>query len=455
MRIPRVIISATSSDSGKTLIAAAIIKIMRKRGFKVQPFKIGPDFIDPMYLSKVSGRHCRNLDSWMMDENTLRRVFLSGCKGTDFAVIEGVRGLYEGESPIGDLGSTAHVAKILSAPVILVLDCKSLNRSAAAQIIGFQALDRKVNIAGVILNYVRDSLHEEKLRRAIQHYTKVPILGVLYRSSTLVIKKRHLGLITPNELSDTDLMINNATNLLEPRLDLERLLELMNSCPEIDGDVMEIPQSVGRTKIGIFMDAPFSFYYYDNLAVLRGMGAEISVMNSLSDGTIGNDISGILIGGGYPEVFARELEANQPLIKSIKDRILDEMPVVGECGGLIYLCRSINYNGEKRNMVGAFDGDVYFSNQPKALSYVELEGKAESPISDVGITLKGHEFHHSYVENIGSEFVFKVLRGNGIRDGLDGALVHRTVGMYTHLHYMTCPKVPAKFLSTCREYIRR
>lgn len=455
MKIPRAIISATSSDSGKTLITAAILKIMKERGLKVQPFKVGPDYIDPMYLSKVSGRACRNLDSWIMDEDTVRRVFASGSEGADFSLIEGVRGLYEGESPVGDVGSTAHIAKILSAPVILVLDCKSLNRSAAAQIIGFQSMDKNVNIVGVILNNVRDHLHEEKLRKAIEHYTKVPILGILYRSQALFIKKRHLGLITPHELSNVESIINEAAKLLEPCLDFERFLEFMEASPEIDVELRQILSKGEKTKIGVFMDAPFSFYYYDNLDTLKQMGAEISVINSLLDKDIESDIAGILIGGGYPEVFAKELEANQSLRHSIKERVSDGMPVVGECGGLMYLCNSINYDGEKHRMVGVFGGDVYFSSQPRALSYVELKAVAENPISDVGAMLRGHEFHYSYIENISSEFAFKVIRGKGISDGMDGALTQKALGMYTHLNYIACPKVPAKFISACREYNRK
>ncbi|MDH5806392.1 MAG: cobyrinate a,c-diamide synthase [Candidatus Methanomethylicaceae archaeon] len=454
MKIPRIIISATSSDSGKTLITTAILKILRKRGYVVQPFKVGPDYIDPMYLSKASERPCRNLDSWIMNENIIKKIFLSSCKGVDFAIIEGVRGLYESESPINDIGSTAHIAKILSTPVILVLNCHSLNRSAAAQVIGFRIMDKNIEIAGIILNNVKDSLHEEKIRRAIQYYTNVPILGVLYRSQELFIKKRHQGLITPNEFNINEI-INKAAIMLEQNLEIEKLLEIMKSCPELNiEELYEEKIRKEEIKIGVFMDSAFSFYYYDNLYMLKTLGAEISIMNSLSQEKIDEDISGILIGGGYPELFAKELEMNQSLRNSLKKKIQDEMPIVGEGGGLTYLCKSINYNGKNYKMIGAFDGDVYFNNKPK-VSYVELKGISGSPISKIGDTLRGHEFHYSYIENISSNFVFDVLRGEGIKERKDGALVHNTLGMYTQLHYFACPKVPLNFISACKTYNRK
>ena len=461
MKAPRVVISATSSDSGKTLISAAILRIMKNKNLKPQPFKAGPDYIDPMYLSRASGRPCRNLDSWIMDEETLLYSFVTGSMGADLAVIEGVRGLYEGESPVADIGSTAHIAKILSAPIVLVLDCKSLTRSAAAQILGYQSMDREVKIGGVILNNVRDVTHEEKLRVAIKHYTNVPILGVLYRSPELYIKKRHLGLLTPHELSNIDKIIGKAAMLLETSLDIDKLLDLMMECPEIDDhnnkDLLSNERRLNdkKIKIGVFVDFPFSFYYNENLFLLKDLGAEICIIDSLVTREIESGIAGVLIGGGYPEVFAGELEKNQPLKLCLYKKIVDEMPVFVECGGLLYLCESINYNGKRYKMVGVFDGEVYFSDKPKALSYVKLEAVAESPISDVGRILKGHEFHYSYVENLSCEFAFKVIRGRGIKDGMDGAMAHNTIGTYTHMHYLANPSVPVKFISACSKYINK
>lgn len=451
MKIPRLIISATSSDSGKTIITSAIIRILKNRGMKIQPFKIGPDYIDSIYLSKAAERPCRNLDSWIMDERGILRAFKIGCEGVDLAILEGVRGLYESESPINDIGSTAHMAKILSSPIILVINCKGLNRSAAAQIIGYKSMDKGLRIAGVILNNVRDEVHEEKLKRAIQYYTNVPILGVLYRLQSLNIEKRHLGLVVPKE-EEMENLIKNSSEAL--KIDVDKIIEIANECPEMDIEEEISKKSFKENlKIALLMDSSFFFYYHENIVALKEAGVEICTVNSLKDGEIKEDISGILIGGGYPELFAKELEGNQSLRNFIKKKALDEMPIIGEGGGLLYLCKSLHYEGKSYKMIGVFDGDVYFSNNPIGLGYVELKAKMENPLSN-GI-LRGHEFHYSYIENLSSKFAFEVLRGKGIKKGRDGALVYNTMGMYTHLHYLASPEVPIKFLSYCKSYARR
>ncbi|MCQ8892610.1 MAG: hydrogenobyrinic acid a,c-diamide synthase (glutamine-hydrolyzing), partial [Candidatus Methanosuratincola sp.] len=414
--MPRIVLSAGGSDSGKTIVTAALLRILGAKGYRVQPFKIGPDYIDPMYHRLASGRPCRNLDSWIMDEMTVVSSFASGSIGSDLAVIEGVRGLYEGESPVGDEGSTAHVAKILKSPVVIVLNCHSLTRSAAAQLIGLRAMDNQVQIAGVILNKVSDARHEEKLRRAISHYAGIPILGSLSRSPRLEIKKRHLGLTTSHEFPEALEVIKSAAEQLEEGLDLERILEIAKQAPPIDYMPEARPFEGERVRIGVFMDGPFSFYYHENLSALREMGAEIAVVDSLSDRGLGDDLSGVLIGGGYPEIFSKELEANYQMRRSLKERIMDGLPAIGECGGLMYLCRSIERNGEKRQMVGVFDGDVVMHEKPKALSYVALEASRSSVIADQGAALRGHEFHYSSIEGLSSELSFRVLRGKGIRD---------------------------------------
>lgn len=455
MEMPRVILSAGSSDSGKTIVTAALIRILSSKGYMVQPFKVGPDYIDPMYHRLAAGRPCRTLDSWIMDERTVVSSFASGSIGSNLAVIEGVRGLYEGESPVGDEGSTAHVAKILRSPVIIVLNCHSLTRSAAAQLMGLRAMDSQVNIAGVILNKVSDGRHEEKLRRAISHYSGIPVLGCLYRSSRVEIKKRHLGLTTSHELPEALDIIRNAAELLEGNLELDKILDIAATAPPIEHEPEACRFEGGRVRIGVFMDGPFSFYYHENLSKLMEMGAEIEVIDSLSHRGIGEDLSGVLIGGGYPELFSKELEGNQQMRRSLKERIMGGLPAIGECGGLMYLCRSIEYGGAKRQMVGVFDGEVTMHEKPKALSYVELEAVRSSPIADEGVNLRGHEFHYSSIEGLSGELSFRVLRGKGIRDSMDGAICHNAIGMYTHLHYLACPGVPAKFLSECRAYSRR
>lgn len=452
---PRIVFSAGNSDSGKTLVTAAVLRILRARGYRVQPFKVGPDYLDPMYLGLAAGRPCRTLDSWIMDEETVLSSFVLGCEGSDLAVVEGVRGLYEGASPVGDEGSTAHIAKILRAPVVVVLNAQGLSRSAAALLMGLRAMDDRINLAGVILNKVRDERHEEKLRRAIYHYTDIPVLGSLYRSPLLEMEKRHLGLIPPHELGEASKKIETAAELLEERLDLERLLKIAAEAPPIEHEPEKRTRRDEGISIGVFMDQAFFFYYHENLLALKERGAEIVPVNSLSDRSLREDLSGVLIGGGYPELFSRELEGNRGFRNSLKRRIMEGLPVIGECGGLMYLCRSIEQGGKKRRMVGVFDGEVTMYKEPQALSYVELESVRSNPLAESGRMLRGHEFHYSSVEGLSSEMAFRVLRGKGIRDGMDGALCHRAIGMYTHLHYFASPEVPTRFMEECRAYSRR
>jgi len=458
LEIPRIVISSNSSDSGKTLATIGLLWLLRKKGYKAQPFKVGPDYIDPGYHTVASGAASRNLDSWIMEETTIKSSFTKASAGSDCAVIEGVRGLYEGASPLEETGSTAHIAKMLKAPVILVLDCMSITRSAAAYILGLKAFDKDVNIAGVILNKVSDKRHEEKLKSAILHYTKTPVLGVIYRSPSFNLQKRHLGLLTVQENIDALKIIESIGLSLQESLNLESILSIMNTAPPIEAPEEErlFYSEVCDVKIGVFMDPAFTFYYPENIEAMNRYGAEVRKINSLSDAEIGDDVSGIVIGGGYPEVFAQMLEANSSLRKDIKKRSNDGMPIIGECGGLMYLCNSIEFANSKKKMSGIFEGEIVIRDKPQALSYVLLESKAANPVGDQGDMLKGHEFHYSEIQGLKeTNFVFKVLRGRGICNSMDGLLFNSTLGMYTHLHYLAYPKTANKFVASCRSYMRR
>lgn len=458
MGTPRVVISANGSDAGKTLVTMAILWLLTKRGYRVQPFKVGPDYIDPGYHTIASGVASRNLDSWIMAEQTIKRSFIKAAATADLAVIEGVRGLYEAESPISEEGSTAHVAKILLAPVIIVLNCQSITRSAAAILLGLKAFDKYVTVAGVILNKVKDKRHEEKLRSAISYYTRIPVLGVIYRNSALAIPKRHLGLLTVQENAETLRVIESIGLMLEESLDLDGLIQIMKMAPPLEAPEEEtVPQKIkSNITIGVFNDPAFTFYYADNIEALRSYGVNVHPINSLSDPSVGDDTSGLLIGGGYPEVFARQLEANSALRNDVKRRSDSGMPIIGECGGLMYLCNSVAVAGSKMKMAGIFDGEAVMCDKPQALSYVLLESKATSPIADLGDQIKGHEFHYSTIQNLKEKnFVFNVLRGKGIINSMDGVICNQTLGMYTHLHYLACPKVALKFVRACQSFRHR
>ncbi len=458
MDTPRVVISANGSDAGKTLVTMALLWLLRKRGYRVQPFKVGPDYIDPGYHTIASGVASRNLDSWIMNEDTIKRSFIKAAATADLAVIEGVRGLYEAESPLDEAGSTAHVAKILNAPVIIVLNCQSITRSGAACLIGLKAFDKDVMVAGVILNKVSDKRHEDKLRSAISYYAHIPVLGVIYRNSSLTIPKRHLGLLTVQENDETLRVIESIGLMLQESFDLEGLLGIMKMAPPLETPEEEKnPEKTGSNiTIGVFNDPAFTFYYAENIEALRTCGVNIRSINSLSDANIGDDTAGLIIGGGYPEVFARQLEANSALRHDVKGRSDSGMPIIGECGGLMYLCKSLEVADSKMKMAGIFDGDAVMCDKPQGLSYVLLESKVASPIADFGDRIKGHEFHYSTIQNLNeTNFAFKVLRGKGINNSMDGLLSNQTLGMYTHLHYLACPKTVSKFVKACQSYRHR
>jgi len=455
MKAPRVVVSANASDAGKTLITTALLWLLKRKGYSVQPFKIGPDFIDPGYHTYAAGLPSRNLDSWIMDEAAIRRSFAENAGGADLAVIEGVRGLYEGASPTSDEGSTAHVAKILRSPVVVVLNCHSLTRSAAAIVLGLKALDREVDIAGVILNKVGDQRHEEKLRSAISHYTSTPVIGSLYRDNSLSIPKRHLGLLTVQENSAVVHTVESVGRTLEERLDIDALLRIMEEAPEIEAPAVVPADALpAKIRIGIFRDPVFTFYYPENVESLQRLGAEIVPMNSLSDPGLGQ-VSGLLIGGGYPEVFAKRLEENQGMRAAVKRASEDGMPIVGECGGLMYLCASIAAGESKSRMVGVFDAEAVMRSRPQALSYVLLRSVSANPLVDPGDSVRGHEFHYSELESVnGARFAFRVERGKGIMDSMDGMISHSTLGTYAHLHCLAYPKMADNFIAACRLYGR-
>lgn len=393
----------------------------------------------------------------MMDEASIKRSFIAAAAGADLSIIEGVRGLYEGASPTSDEGSTVHLAKILRSPVVVVLNCQSLTRSAAAMVLGLKAMDREADIAGIILNKVSDKRHEEKLRAAISYYTSTPIIGAIYRDSSLILPKRHLGLLTVQENYDVMKVIKSMGLILEECLDIEMLLKIMHAAPELEvpnegtDDHIRFP----GIRIGVFMDPVFTFYYPENLESLKRFGVEILFINSLADHSLG-DISGLIIGGGYPEVFATELEGNQPLRTSVKKASSDGMPVIGECGGLLYLSKSITIGKSKWSMVGALDGEAVMCESPQALSYTALQSSCSNPIADQGDIVRGHEFHYSRLEGIGdARFAFKVLRGKGINGSMDGIMSYNTLGTYTHFHCLAYPKMPLNLIKSCVAYNRR
>lgn len=452
----QILITGDRSGSGKTSITLALAALLSKK-HRVQTFKVGMDYIDPSYLTAVSGRPCRNLDSFTLTEAQVREIFAHGCRGAEMAVIEGVRGLYEGADALTDTGSTAAIAKMLDLPVILVVSAQSITRSSAAIVRGFQSFDPSIRIAGVILNNIRGGSHRAKATTAIEHYCGVPVIGAIPRMEEMQLAMRHLGLVPYREgagRGDFDARIGTITDMIGQYVDLDRFVSLMKECgmspessPSFD------PAPARDVKIAVALDEAFNFYYGDLFDILHSLGAEYVPFSPLHDRLPSAD--GYIIGGGYPELFTRELEANDRMREALTEVSRNGVPVYAECGGLMYLTeRMILQKGWRgsdadtsADMCGVFAGETRMPAR-RVVSYVE--GVADNCPLGPGV-FRGHEFHYSDVDLApGTRFAYRLSRGIGIQDNLDGAVVKNTLGSYTHLHPVASAGMFRHFVGLCR-----
>jgi len=450
------VVSGDRSGTGKTSITLALASLLADRT-PVQTFKVGMDYIDPSYLSAVTGRPCRNLDGFVMTDAGIRTCFAHGRRGAGFALIEGVRGLYEGAEALTDRGSTAAVAKDLGVPVILVVNARSITRSAAALVKGFQAFDPAVAIRGVILNNVAGESHTRKAVTAIEHACGIPVLGAIPHDPRVELTMRHLGLVPYREGSgDEDLTGRLAAvrDLVSEHVDLGRVIacaaELDLAPPELSPFTVEREPDV---RIGVAYDEAFNFYYADLFDLLPALGAEVVTFSPIH-GRL-PEAGGYIIGGGYPELFGQELEANEGMKGGLRQASSEGTPIYGECGGLMYLTDRIvlspGWRGGKGGsfaMCGVFPGETRMPAR-RIVSYVEGVASRESPLGPG--PFRGHEFHYSDVLlDSGTRYVYRITRGLGIRDGLDGAVTRRTLGSYTHLHPLASLGMFRHFVEECR-----
>jgi cobyrinic acid a,c-diamide synthase len=434
----RVLISAAHKSSGKTTISIGLCAALKQRGLTVQPFKKGPDYIDPMWLSQASGRACRNLDLYLMEPNDVVATFRRHAPRDGISIVEGNKGLYDGLALDGS-NSNAALAKLLDLPVVLVIDARGMTRGIAPLILGYQAFDRDINIAGVILNNLGGSRHESKLRAVIEHYTDVPVIGAVHHDERLEIVERHLGLMPSNETAESDDYIQSIGQVINERIDLDRLLQLVDKEPlpaAAAPDITPLPLGA-NIRIGIARDRAFGFYYADDLDALQAAGAQLVPFDALNDAHLPK-VDALYIGGGFPEMCARELEANATLRGEIRKAIESGMPAYAECGGLMYLSRSLTHDGQRYEMVGAIPGDVVMHARPIGRGYVHLAENAQHPWPRPNVPAKqirAHEFHYSSLENLPSDakFAYRVQRGHGIDGQNDGLIQHNLLASYTHL----------------------
>jgi len=437
--IPRLVLSAPHGRSGKTTLCLGLAAAFAGRGLRVQPFKKGPDYIDPGWLGEAAGRPCRNLDLFLVEAGALLAGFGRACQSADLALIEGAHGLYDGLDGEGT-NSTAQLARLLQAPVVLVIDASRMTQSVAALVRGFQDFQPGVNVAGVILNQVANPRHRAKLADALSRHVKIPLLGALPRGPSLTIPDRHLGLVPRDEEAGLLPVVEELRRAVEASVDLDGLLDLARRAPPLAlSPVPPIAALAPSVRLGVARDRAFTFYYPENLEALRRAGAELVPLDTLEDRSL-PEVDGLYLGGGFPEMFLEALEANEGLRRDIRRAVSDGLPVYAECGGLMYLARRITWNGRSASMVGALPCDIEMTAGIQGHGYVRGRVAGANPYFPIGTALRGHEFHYSRVTGLeAGEFAFSLERGRGIAGGKDGLVVENVLAAYTHLHALGAP----------------
>jgi cobyrinic acid a,c-diamide synthase len=427
---------------------------LRDKDYKVQGFKVGPDYIDPSYHATVTGRQSRNLDPWLMGEKGLLESFYNASKDADFAIIEGVMGLFDGLSGASNFASTAHIAKLLKSPVVLVIDAAKAARSVAAVALGFMKFDTEIKIAGLILNNVAGEKHAKYCIDAIKQKVKVPVLGAIKRNKEAQLQERHLGLVPTSERKELQKKVTSVAKYMQEQIDIGQVVSIAKKAPKLHIKTNSVRKNI-NTTIAVALDESFNFYYADNLDRLRSLGAELKFFSPINDETI-PDADGLYLGGGFPEVLADILEKNSSMLRSIRNAANHGMPIYAECGGLMYLTRSITeFNGKKHNMVNLFDADTVMDKK-LTLSYTEAKITDDCLIARAGKTIRGHEFHYSKIDNLPKDarYVYKLSRGKGIHDTMDGFMEYNTLASYMHLHFAN--RILAEnFLLNCKRYSKR
>ena len=476
----RLFVSAAHKSSGKTTISVGVAAALRARGLVVQPFKKGPDYIDPMWLTVAAARSCCNLDFHTMGQAEIRAEFVRRCEGADLALIEGNKGLHDGVSVDG-ADSNAALAKLLAAPVVLVVDTRGITRGIAPLLQGYRDFDPEVRIAGVILNQVGGERHEAKLVHAVQSYTDIPVLGAIGRTPELALSAAHLGLVPPAEIEQAGARVERVARRIEADVDLNRVQGIAARATPLDtlraepldaaraetvdaiqaemleaarAQVLDAASAPRDVRIAIARDAAFCFYYPGDLEALEAAGARLLPFDTLKD-PAPPEADGIFIGGGFPERAMSALEVNAPMRTSLRVRIAAGTPVYAECGGLMYLARRIRWNERVCEMVGAIPADVVMHRRPRGRGYVVLEPTGDAPWAPLAKgPVHAHEFHHSSLENLAESdwrYAYRVRRGHGIDGERDGIVIGSLLASYGHLRDVEGCRWAERFVAHVRE----
>jgi cobyrinic acid a,c-diamide synthase len=435
--IPRLVIAGLSGDSGKTIVSLSILTALRQRDLISAPFKKGPDYIDSAWLGRAAGAVCRNLDTYLTSRNDVLDNFVTYARRSDIAIIEGNRGIFDGKDVKGT-HSTAELAKLLQSPVVLIINCSKMTRTAAAVILSCTSFDPDVYVAGVILNRIAGDRHRKIITESIERYCNLPVLGAIpkFGDSQPLIPGRHLGLVPPLEFSARDDLEETFLGIADKYLDIDGLISLARRAKPLaarqnDSDIL----APAVVKIGYFSDPVFTFYYPENLEALQRHGAELVKISSLDDGAL-PEIDALYIGGGFPETYAEHLVKNKRLLRSVKTFAEEGMPIYAECGGLIYLSKSLTWNDRRYPLAGVLDVNLAMNTRPAGHGYTRIKVDQPNPVFPIGTVIKGHEFHYSSVSPApsASEGCMKMSTGTGLGNKRDGLVYKSTLACYTHIH---------------------
>ncbi|MGD9949263.1 MAG: cobyrinate a,c-diamide synthase [Desulfobulbus sp.] len=451
-RVKSMVLAGLSGGSGKSVVSVGLIAALRNQGRGVAVFKKGPDYIDAGWMSMAAGRPCYNLDPYLMTPEAIVTTFQEHIYGNAYGVVEGNRGIFDGVNAQGEF-STAELAKLLDLPVLLVVNCSKTTRTVAAMVLGCEAFDPRIRIAGVILNQIATPRHESIIRQSIEMYSDIPVLGIMPRLKQDIFPMRHLGVIPHQEYDAAGEAVDRLAALAETNFDLDAIVARMRGTAPLPPKTRatEKPQ----VTIGVLRDAAFQFYYEDNLEALTLAGARLVMIDALRTESLPADLDGLYIGGGFPETSAQQLAENESFRRSVREQVDADLPVYAECGGLIFLGRSIVLQGKEYALAGVFPVTFGISGKPQAHGYSNCVVEQTNSFYPVGTRIKGHEFRYSLVRDWDGhpeELVLRMERGTGFINGRDGLVKNNTLAMYTHVMASGTPLWVEGLIGAARRY---
>ncbi|RCW84209.1 cobyrinic acid a,c-diamide synthase [Halanaerobium sp. DL-01] len=446
----KIVIAGSRSGVGKTTISLGLMAALKKRGFKVQPFKVGPDYIDPGFHTLICGRDSYNLDSYFLGAAGVNKVFSEKSKQADISMIEGVMGLFDGKGK-NSTSSTAEIAKIINAPVILIIDARKVAQSAAAVVYGYKNYDQKLNLKGVIINNISSPHHFELLKKAIKDkMSDLIVLGYLPKNQDLELPERHLGLVPVSESSELKAYSQKLVELMEKYIDIEQVIEISQVESEnLLKNNLAIKSTIKNIKIGLASDQAFNFYYQINLDLLKAAGAKIVEFSPLTDSRL-PEVDAVYLGGGFPESFLQELAANREFKSDFKEKVKQGLPAYAECGGLMYFCRQVkDFEGKEFQMLDLLPAEIEMTSKLQEMGYREVEASADNLLFKKGEKARGHVFHYSRISKIDQ----KVKRSYNYRKKEEGySSLDNILASYIHLHFASNLQIVKNYLEKALIY---